>query len=73
MDWGEVWLELWRNHRGKMIGVLLGFLFGIFVVSFGFWKAVFISLCIALGFWVGRKVDNKYDFKEKISKIFDNN
>ena len=64
MDWGAVWLELWRKHRGKILGVFLGLVFGIFVVSFGFWKAVFIALCVVVGFFIGKKIDQKVNFKE---------
>ncbi len=73
MDWGNFWLELWENHRGKVIGVLLGLVFGLMVISFGFFKALFVTLCILIGFWIGRRLDNKLGFKESISKIFEKN
>jgi len=62
--------ELWRNHRGKIIGILLGFLFALFVVSFNFWKAIFITLCICIGFYIGKKIDNKVDIKKSVENLF---
>ncbi len=73
MDWGAIWLELWHNHRGKVLGVFFGLLFGLAVVAFGFWKAVFITICVVLGYQIGKKADQKFNFKEAIGNLVNNN
>ena len=46
------------EHPGKLIGSLLGFLTGIFVVIIGFWKTVIILLFVAVGFFLGKRKDD---------------
>lgn len=70
MDFERVFGGLWNYHRGKTIGILIGFLFGLMVVVLGFFEAVFIFLCMMLGFFIGKKVDNNIDFGELMDRIF---
>jgi uncharacterized membrane protein len=62
-------LELMKEHKGKTIGIFLGFLFGIFTVILGFWKTFFIALCIVVGFILGRRFDENDRFKDLMNKI----
>ncbi|KYH31659.1 DUF2273 domain-containing protein [Neomoorella mulderi] len=48
---------LWREHRGKLIGVSLGLIFGLLTAIWGFGKALFIGLCVALGYLIGCRLD----------------
>ena len=53
------WLAyLSREHRGKLIGVSLGFIFGLITVIFGIGKAIFIALCLFVGYYIGCRVDH---------------
>ncbi|MGI5891370.1 MAG: DUF2273 domain-containing protein [Bacillota bacterium] len=70
MDWAKLLLYLLENHKGKIIGVILGLLFGICIVAGGFWAAVVILVCILVGYYLGKKSDDKVDFKEVVEKIF---
>ena len=49
--------EQWTNHRGRTAGLLLGTLFGFFVLIFGFWQMVFVILCAAIGMYIGLRVE----------------
>lgn len=62
-------LEIYSNNKGKVSGVLLGLLFGILVISIGFFKTLFLSLCITLGYIIGKKIDNNEDLIYFIEKI----
>ncbi|MBC7344531.1 MAG: DUF2273 domain-containing protein [Clostridia bacterium] len=53
MDWDT----LWRQHRGKILGVAGGLAFGLLVVALGFWWAIFVLGCMIFGYWVGMRVD----------------
>lgn len=63
-------LEFLDKHRGKVIGVVLGLTFGWFAISYGLLKAVFVALCIVVGYYTGKSVDDRVDVREKISRLF---
>lgn len=46
------------EHPGKLIGSVLGFLVGIFVVIIGFWKTLVIVLFVIIGFLLGKRKDD---------------
>lgn len=56
----QPWLEdLWREHRGKMVGAAVGFAFGLLWRWLGFFWALWIGLLTAAGYWVGRRYDEE--------------
>lgn len=61
--------DCWENHRGKLVGSVLGVVLGASIMVFGFFKTVFILFCGLIGLFVGKKVDEQEDFKEFIEKI----
>ncbi|WP_019122825.1 DUF2273 domain-containing protein [Brevibacillus massiliensis] len=63
---------LWNlllEHKGKVLGVLAGLLFGIIFLIVGFWKTVVFILFVAAGFFIGRKLDDKEDLREILDRI----
>ena len=71
MDWMTLFCDLWKKDRGKIIGVILGLLFALFVIFFGFWQAVFIALCVFVGLSIGKAIDNNGSFNKAVIKIRD--
>ncbi len=65
----ENWLNFIKLHKGKIVGILVGFIFGILVLSIGFWQTLFLSLCIYVGYWVGGMTDKKEKFMDFLDKI----
>lgn len=63
----KLWEEIWQNHSGKIIGVVAGLLIGIFIIAFGFFRTLFVLLCVAAGYIVGKRIDEK----EEITDILD--
>lgn len=57
-------LDIIQKNRGKASGVALGLVFGWFAISYGILKAVFVSLCIVAGYYIGRQIDSRADLKE---------
>lgn len=47
-----------EKHRGKAIGILLGLLVALLWIIIGFWKMLFIVICILIGYFVGKRFDN---------------
>lgn len=54
----EFFLDLMDSHRGKVIGIILGLLAGLLIIIFGFWKTVFIVICILIGYFIGKRFDD---------------
>ena len=51
-----------EKHKGKTIGLLCGLIFGIFILSMGFWRGLFLTICIAVGYWIGKMYDKEENF-----------
>lgn len=58
------------EHRGKVIGVTLGLVVSILFVTLGFWRTVFVVLCILSGYLIGKKVDEQMDLEAWIKNLF---
>jgi len=61
---------LTTEHRGKVIGVMLGLMASILFVTYGFWRAIFIMLCITVGYQIGKKLDDNTDLEQWFNNIF---
>ena len=48
---------LWREHRGKSVGILLGMILAVSILVIGFFRTLFIVLFMAAGLYVGKKID----------------
>ena len=58
--------DIWNNYRGR----LLCSVFGLFIVLWlGFFQALFLMLCIGLGFFIGCKLDKKEDLLEWLDRL----
>lgn len=55
-NWREIWDRI-RPHQGRLIGAAIGLAFALLVRHYGFLWAIFISLCVAAGYFVGKRVD----------------
>lgn len=70
--WKETLLNIFQNNRAKCIGAFLGLLFGISSLVVGFFKTIFIVICIVLGYYIGKKIDNRESIIEVIQRILPN-
>lgn len=62
-------ISFFINHHGKIIGTFIGFIAGLFLLTLGFFKTLILSACIMVGYYFGRKVDNKEDIIEFIERL----
>ncbi|GAB6156897.1 hypothetical protein JCM39194_00970 [Desulfotomaculum varum] len=62
--------DILENHRGKAVGILLGLVFGWFAINYGFFKALFVAFCVTLGYYVGKGVDERFDFRGVFDRLF---
>jgi uncharacterized membrane protein len=63
-------LYLITEHRGKMIGILLGLLASILFISYGFWRSLFVVFCILMGYVIGKKIDDHANLEVWIKNLF---
>lgn len=61
---------LFNEHRGKTIGILVGLALSILFLTFGFWKALFILISVGLGYLIGKKLDENYNFEKMLKRLF---
>lgn len=69
MDIDQI-LEIIRKNRGKAAGIALGLVFGWFAITYGILKAIFVSLCIVAGYYIGRQIDSRTDWKDLFTGRF---
>ena len=69
----KIFVYLMSEHRGKVIGVLLGLLASILFISYGFWRTIFIIICILAGYFIGKKIDDNTNLEVWIKNLFKQN
>jgi uncharacterized membrane protein len=65
-----IFQEFIEKHPGKIIGILLGLIFGWFAITYGLLKALFVTACIVAGYYIGKRLDDRVDLKTMFSKFF---
>ena len=58
------------ENRGKVIGIGLGLIIGILFITVGFWKTMFVIVCIVAGFFLGKKLDEKENFNRWLQDLY---
>ncbi|CFX49495.1 Protein of unknown function DUF2273 [Syntrophomonas zehnderi OL-4] len=66
----KLFMLIITEHRGKFIGILLGLLASILFISYGFWRTIFVIFCIAMGYFIGKKIDESASFEIWIKNLF---
>ena len=61
--------EIWRAHGGRIMGVCIGFIWGILVLAIGFLQALFVMFCMVVGYVIGKWIDDKEDLMEILDKL----
>lgn len=65
----EKLFKLYGSHKGETIGTVCGLIFALFVIIIGFWKTLFIGLCMFVGYYIGKKFTNKEELFELLDRI----
>lgn len=58
------------EHWGKIVGGLAGLLVGLAIIVFGFWRSLFIFLCVAAGIYIGRLFDRNEGLQSLLQKFW---
>ncbi len=62
-------LDYLADHKGRMVGALLGLIVGLLWAVLGWWKAAIFLFCVALGYFIGLRADRKDSWREIVAKI----
>ena len=57
------------TNNGKIIGAILGFIFGILLLFLGFFKTLLIFITTLVGYFVGSHWDIEGDLRKLLDKI----
>jgi len=52
-------LSFLRTHPGKSLGIILGFLVGLSLITLGLWRTLVLSLATWLGYAIGKWTDDE--------------
>jgi len=56
-----------KAHRGAIIGISMGLLIGILLLTIGFFATLLLAICVGLGAFFG----SKNRFKKKLYQVLD--
>jgi uncharacterized membrane protein len=57
-----MWNEVWKQHKGKVIGAGAGLFLGFIYLFFGFWDMLIFAFIVTVGCYIGGKLDRKEKF-----------
>ncbi len=69
MDERTSFFEFIKTHRGIITGIALGFLVGVLILAIGFFKTLFLAICVGIGAFFGTKNKLRKRLFEILDKI----
>lgn len=58
----QVLYQLYRAHKGEILGAGFGLLIAIIVLLLGVLKAIFIVVCVVFGYYIGKRLSQDKDY-----------
>ena len=65
----EIFSDLWKNYRGRLLGSIFGLFIGVMFLILGFLQTIFLLIRITAGFFLGNKLDKKEDLMEWLDRL----
>ncbi|HEY9061311.1 MAG TPA: DUF2273 domain-containing protein [Pseudobacteroides sp.] len=63
--------SFYKSHKGEVNGAIIGLLIAISVLMIGLLKFIFIVICMAVGYYIGKVISVDKDYLRKLlDKIF---
>jgi uncharacterized membrane protein len=59
-------IEFYKRNRGLVIGMTIGLIIGVLILTINFWRTLLLAVCIGIGAILG-----KASIREKIYRILD--
>lgn len=67
--WEKLFQDILDQHRGKLIGITAGLIGAILILTFGFWRSLFVIFCIVVGYFIGKRIDDHKSFNSLVKKF----
>ncbi|MBE3594628.1 MAG: DUF2273 domain-containing protein [Candidatus Carbobacillus altaicus] len=61
--------EALRPHWGKILGTIYALILSFVYLFFGFGRMLVVALILALGYWVGGRLDGQEQMRDWLQKI----
>jgi uncharacterized membrane protein len=61
-------IEFYNSHRGGINGAVAGLVIAVAFLVLGFFKMLFIGICIGIGYYIGKRL---YEDKDYIRNLLD--
>ncbi|MCX7710361.1 MAG: DUF2273 domain-containing protein [Clostridia bacterium] len=58
----EKLLELYYSHRGGINGALVGLVTAAMILILGFFRVLFIAICVGIGYYIGKRLSEDKDY-----------
>ncbi|HAG09917.1 MAG TPA: hypothetical protein DCK76_00595 [Desulfotomaculum sp.] len=63
-------IDFLSRHRGKATGIVIGLIFGWLVIKYGIIKSIFVAICMGIGYYVGKRLDENLGIRDIFYSIF---
>jgi uncharacterized membrane protein len=60
--------EFYDSHRGGINGAIIGLIIAIAILTLGFFRVLFIAICIGVGYYIGKRL---HEDKEYLKNLLD--
>lgn len=52
-----MWLELWKQYKGRILGIVCGLFLGLIYLISGFWDMLIVAFIVFICYLLGKKKD----------------
>ncbi|MCX7918357.1 MAG: DUF2273 domain-containing protein [bacterium] len=66
----DVILSFLERRPRTVIGLIIGFIIGLLLVTLHFWKTVLVIVCVTIGYCIGKYLDTRKDWGEILDRLF---
>lgn len=56
-------------YKGRIFGVIFGGMIGLVTAKYGFKAGLFFTICVFVGYFIGKRVDHKDSFRDIVERI----
>ncbi|GBF11037.1 MAG: DUF2273 domain-containing protein [Tepidibacillus sp.] len=64
-----MFLKLWEDHPGTIVGLISGLFVGFIFLFVGFWKTIIFLGFVGMGLYIGKKIDAREDLHDVLAEI----
>lgn len=62
----EKMLKFYNSHRGEINGALIGFIVASVILIIGFFRTLFIAICVGIGYYIGKRLSEDKEYLKNL-------